>query len=61
MQKTSYDIHWKMEWPPEGVPVEQVYGILFFEDGSVLVLDDDGRYNLPGGHPENQETWLQTL
>jgi len=32
--------------------VRQVYGILYDRLGRVLLQDDGGRYNLPGGTPE---------
>jgi 8-oxo-dGTP pyrophosphatase MutT (NUDIX family) len=37
---------------PAGVPVRQVSGILYDRLGRVLLQDDGGRYNLPGGTPE---------
>lgn len=46
---------------PEGLQVRQVYGFLFDVDGRVLLLEDEGQYNLPGGKPENTETVAETL
>lgn len=52
-------ITWMAEWPvPDGVEVRQVYGILFDREGRVLVQDDDGRYNLPGGTPDKGDGGL---
>jgi ADP-ribose pyrophosphatase YjhB (NUDIX family) len=55
------EVAWRIEFPPRELPVRQVYGILFDEHDNVLVCNDRGRYNLPGGHPENGEDWLRTL
>ena len=51
-----------MRWmPPAFVPprelTTQVYGVCFTENRKiVLVTTGDGRWNLPGGHPEEGET-----
>jgi len=46
-------IEWIEQWPPpEGVEIRQVYGIVFDRSGRVVVQDDQGRYNLPGGTPD---------
>ncbi len=55
------NVIWKVEFPPRDLPVRQVYGLIFDEQGRMLVCNDRGRYNLPGGHPEHDEDWLQTL
>ena len=41
--------------------IKQVYGFLFDNFGRILVHDDLGRFNLPGGKPEKDETVIQTL
>lgn len=47
------------DWPvPDGTPVRQVYGILFDRSGRVLLQDDQGRFNLPGGTPEPADAGL---
>jgi len=52
-------IRWVQDWPvPDGVPVRQVYGILFDRSGRVLLQDDEGRCNLPGGTPEPVDAGL---
>lgn len=38
---------------PIGLEVRQVYGFIFSPDGRILLLEDEGRYSLPGGKPEN--------
>lgn len=44
---------------PEGLEVTQVYGYLLCpRTGRVLVQDDEGIWNLPGGTPEDQDTDL---
>ncbi|MGW6145220.1 NUDIX domain-containing protein [Streptomyces sp. NPDC055140] len=51
------EVRWAEAWPPPaGVGVRQVYGIVFDSvSGSVVVQDDNGRYNLPGGTPEPED------
>lgn len=55
----------RCEWLPDErddrLPVRQVYAFIFSEDGRVLVLDDDGSHNLPGGTPEGDEHEIETL
>lgn len=53
-------IEWVEQWPPPaGMAVCQVYGIVFDSDsGTVVVQDDKGRHNLPGGTPEEEDADL---
>jgi 8-oxo-dGTP diphosphatase len=45
---------------PAGLQVTQVYGYLICrETGRVLVQDDDGVFNLPGGKPEPGDSGLE--
>lgn len=46
---------------PVGLEVRQVYGFIFSMDGRILVLEDEGKFNLPGGKPEDSESVSQTL
>lgn len=46
---------------PTGLEVRQVYGFIFDPDGRILLLEDEGKYNLPGGKPENGESFAETL
>ncbi|MET7543859.1 NUDIX hydrolase [Streptomyces sp. NPDC005507] len=50
-------MRWVEQWPPpQDVPVRQVYGIVFEPvSGTVVVQDDHGRHNLPGGTPEPED------
>lgn len=54
-----------MTWIPDelcgSTPVRQVYAFIFAKDGRILLQDDDGRHNLPGGKPEGGEDPLSTL
>jgi 8-oxo-dGTP pyrophosphatase MutT (NUDIX family) len=46
---------------PKGLEIRQVYGFVFSSDGRILLLEDEGMFNLPGGRPENGETMGETL
>jgi len=62
MSKISVNPYtWVEAEVPKGLDVRQVYGIIFSPDGRVLLLEDDGHYNLPGGKPENDESFTDTL
>lgn len=52
---------WINSGVPKGLEVRQVYGFIFSPDGRVLLLEDEGQYSLPGGRPENGETFSETL
>lgn len=41
-------------------PVFQVYGIIFNQNGEIL-LQGNGKWNLPGGTPEGSENEMETL
>ncbi|MCP2261649.1 NUDIX domain-containing protein [Streptoalloteichus tenebrarius] len=47
-------MRWVEQWPPPPTPpIRQVYGVVFHgSSGAVVIQDDAGRYNLPGGTPE---------
>jgi len=44
-------------------PITQVYGIIFNEKKEILVCreDENSRWLIPGGHPEEGETFEETL
>lgn len=46
---------------PHGLEIRQVYGFIFATDGRVLLLNDAGHFNLPGGKPEDKESIYETL
>ncbi|MEI9907819.1 MAG: NUDIX hydrolase [Actinomycetota bacterium] len=46
---------------PDGLQIKQVYGFIFDPEGRVLIFEDEGKFNLPGGRPEHQETISETL
>lgn len=37
---------------PHDMEIRQVYGVIFSHDGRVLLIEDNGKYSLIGGHPE---------
>ena len=52
---------WFKDPVPEGLPVKQVYGIVFSTDQRVVLRVEDGKYKLTGGKPEKAETFEETL
>jgi 8-oxo-dGTP pyrophosphatase MutT (NUDIX family) len=46
---------------PADLPVKQIYALIFDTQGRLLLQDDAGRYNLPGGKPEAGEELVLTL
>ncbi|MGW2376305.1 NUDIX hydrolase [Kitasatospora sp. NPDC001683] len=54
-------MRWYAAPVPQGLPVRQVYGYLFDGEGRVLLQDDLGRFNLPGGKPEPGEEDYHTI
>lgn len=45
----------------ECLEIRQVYGVVFSNDGRVLLRIEDGRYKLTGGRPEKGESFEETL
>ena len=37
---------------PKDMEIRQDYGVIFSHDGRVLLIEDNGKYSLIGGHPE---------
>jgi len=57
---------WIVEWQPasvapQGTPHGAMGICLTAEGGLVLISNDGERWGLPGGRPEEHETWEQTL
>jgi 8-oxo-dGTP diphosphatase len=56
---SDVDYLWHEAPVPEGLEVTQVYGYLLCpQTGRVLVQDDEGTWNLPGGTPEDWDSDL---
>ncbi len=46
---------WFKDEYPTGLDIRQVYGIVFSNDGNILLRIDDDQYKLTGGKPEKYE------
>ncbi len=46
---------------PRDLEVRQVYGYIFNQAGNILLMNDEGKCNLPGGGPESGESFAETL
>ncbi len=46
---------WITKLVPKELLVKQVYGVVFSNDGNILLRLDDGKYKLTGGKPENSD------
>ncbi len=53
----------KYKWIKNDVPnelvVKQVYGIVFSDEGKILLSLEDNKYKLTGGHPEEKDTCFE--
>ena len=52
---------WIKNKVPDKLIVKQVYGIVFSDDGRILLRIEDNKYKLTGDKPENNETFEETL
>jgi len=50
---------WYKEEVPKEVNIKQVYGIVFSNDGKVILRVDGNQYKLTGGKPEKKDTSLE--
>ena len=48
-----------MENVPKNILVKQVYGIVFSDDGKVVLRVENGKYKLTGGRPEKEDNSLE--
>lgn len=55
------EFKWIKDRVPDNLKVTQVYGIVFTDDGRMLLRIEDGEYRLTGGHPEAFEKYEETL
>lgn len=55
----GYTLTWQTEMPTSGIT--QVSGLVFDENGFLLIVHVDEQWALPGGKPEKFETPEQTL
>ena len=46
---------------PSDLKVTQVYGIVFSDDGRILLMLDEESFKLTGGHPLDNESYEETL
>jgi 8-oxo-dGTP pyrophosphatase MutT (NUDIX family) len=51
----------RTEDPEQFKPYFQVYGIVFNDAGEILLIQEAGKWKIPGGTPEGEETAIDTL
>jgi len=60
--KADYNVEWFDDINFSNIDnVKQVYGIFFNEEGEILIVNTVGNWQLPGGKPEENESWEETL
>jgi 8-oxo-dGTP pyrophosphatase MutT (NUDIX family) len=60
--KADYNVEWFDNVDFSNLKnVKQVYGILFNEEGKILIINTVGNWQLPGGKPEEGESWKDAL
>lgn len=52
-------ILWHNGEVPKNLKIKQVYGILFTQDGRMLIMKNKGRYTLSGGTPEKFDASIE--
>lgn len=52
---------WINDKVPNNLKVKQVYGVVFSDDGRILLRIEDNKYKLTGGKPEENESYEETL
>lgn len=56
-------ITWESGLVPEGMEIKQVYGLIFIEDGRIMLRTeqktDHVKFSLAGGHPESFDGWFE--
>lgn len=55
-ENTNYK--WFLEYPVN-LEVRQVYGIVFSDEGKILLRGDGNEYKLTGGHPETSDNCFE--
>ncbi len=50
---------WYKEEVPQCINIKQVYGVVFSNDGKVILRVDDNKYKLTGGKPEKTDASLE--
>jgi len=50
---------WNKGEVPQEMEIRQVYGVLFDDNGNILLMKDGDRYSLAGGTPENFDSDIE--
>ena len=60
--KASYKVEWFDDTDFSKLKnIKQVYGIIFNDEGKIIIINTVGNWQVPGGKPENEESFQETL
>lgn len=60
--KASYKVEWFDDIDFSKLKnIKQVYGIIFNDEGKIIIINTVGNWQVPGGKPENEESFQETL